>query len=206
MNNDLIEIIDVGLGNVASIHNMLNFLGYNSVKVTKPEHSNNPRVLILPGVGSWDYAIEKLLLSGWFDFIKKYSENKNNLIIGICLGMQILCEKSEEGKLKGLSLISGEFKKFVSNKKLKVPHMGWNEVHFNNKFKFKMDSPKFYHVHSYYYFHSNKSSVIAHTKYGENFPSAIMKNNVLGFQFHPEKSHIFGKELFKYILKNYAKL
>jgi len=203
-----IEIIDVGLGNVASINNMLNHLGYNSRRVKTPLDSLDPKVLILPGVGSWDYALNKLNEYGWIEFIQKFALIHDKIIIGICLGMQLLCNRSEEGIKEGLNLIPGSFIKFKPDNSLKIPHMGWNQVFFEKKFEFKIENSltRFYHVHSYHYNHFDNKYVIGWTNYGKKFPSAIMKNNIIGFQFHPEKSHFYGKKLFNYVLKKYAKL
>ncbi len=210
MNNQTeVKIIDIGLGNIASIQNMLKKIGFDSERMTEPIISENkPDLLILPGVGSYDYAMKKLNDGGWVEFIQKIASEKSTPIMGICLGMQLLCEGSEEGKLDGLSLIPGHFRKFQKNEdqpKLKVPHMGWNEVHFQNSAEWMSrgyeKTPRYYFVHSYYYTHDTSDYVAGETHYGVTYASAIQNGNVFGFQFHPEKSHKFGMNLFRNVME-----
>jgi len=204
-----IKIIDVGLGNIASIQNMLKKIGQDSDRMLEPTVKNSDiDLLILPGVGSYDYAMKKLNSGGWTEYIKELATDKKVQVMGICLGMQLLCDGSEEGDLSGLSLVPGHFKKFSSNggaDRLKVPHMGWNTVHYNERGSWMMDGheddPRYYFVHSYYYTHHQPTYVAGTTGYGVEYGSAIQNGNVFGFQFHPEKSHRFGMNLLRNVIK-----
>ena len=207
-----IAICSFGTGNPGSIVNILKKVGCKAKVYSDPkEISDFPLALILPGVGSYDFAVNKLKSKGWFDYLKNYSRNKGN-ILGICLGMQLLCESSEEGNLNGLEIIPGRFEKFDYDVALKVPHMGWNEVNFTELMPFKLNKLKriqrFYFVHSYYYKHTNEKFIYAKTQYGNHFGSVIGTDNgrILGVQFHPEKSHNYGINFFKNYLQflNYA--
>lgn len=207
-NQPTVKIIDIGLGNIASIQNMLKKIGFDSERMPEPSTSESKMdLLILPGVGSYDYAMKKLNDGGWVEYIQQIAAEKSTPIMGICLGMQLLCEGSEEGDLKGLSLIPGKFKKFQKNEdqpKLKVPHMGWNEVHYQSSGEWMSrgndKTPRFYFVHSYYYTHETSEYVAGVTHYGVTYASAIQNGNVFGFQFHPEKSHKFGMNLLRNVM------
>ena len=194
----------IGTGNTSSIANMIKKTGGNPIKIYSPkELKGNIDILVIPGVGSFDYAMEQLRKGDWIDSIFSHIES-NKFILGICLGMQLLCERSEEGKKAGLNIIPGEFLKFrsLNDENLKVPHMGWNEVTYNKKMPFEIKSkrkdPRYYFVHSYKYSSINDENVYGTTEYGDNFPSVIGKNNgkVIGVQFHPEKSHMHGIDFF----------
>lgn len=201
-----IGIISLNIGNVSSVKNMIKQLGHEVFILDKPNNSFIDAI-ILPGVGSFDHGINRLIETGWFSFLK----NDNNIqlnktkVLGICLGMQMLCDGSDEGNLSGLSFIPGYFKKFnrdVIN--LPIPHMGWNEINcLNEKYistKFEDREPRFYFVHSYYYTHVTNDYVLSTTKYGILFASMIKNKNIFGMQFHPEKSHVFGKNLLGNVL------
>lgn len=203
-----IKIVDIGLGNIASIQNMLKKIGHESVRVAIPDfQSSDVDLLILPGVGSFDYAMKKLNSVRWTPFIRDLVNDKRVKLMGICLGMQLLCDGSEEGNLGGISLIPGYFKKFNANGdsgKLKVPHMGWNSVRYNESGSWMMEGhqqdPRYYFVHSYHYTHHSTQYISGTTEYGIEYASAIQNENVFGFQFHPEKSHRFGMNLFRNVM------
>ena len=162
--------------------------------------------LLLPGVGSFDKGMQRINDSG----IKKVLDYKvlteDTPILGICLGMQLLTNSSEEGIEKGLGYINASAKKFVFNdNKMKIPHMGWNLVHKSTKSKLTdgfIQESRFYFVHSYYVEVENQENSILKTNYGLEFDSAIQHKNVYGAQFHPEKSHKFGMKL----LENFSKI
>lgn len=204
-----IGIINVGIGNVASIKNMLFRLNYNVELIEKPQEiSTNFDWLILPGVGAFDSGIKKLKDTGWFSYLRESNciNERNTSLMGICLGMQLLTSGSEEGNLEGLNLIPGFFKKFTfMDKTIKVPHMGWNDVKFFGEYETlntkEEDLLRFYFVHSYFYPNVDDKYVLGKTDYNGVFVSAIKNNNSYGFQFHPEKSHRYGKILFKEVLK-----
>jgi glutamine amidotransferase len=203
MKKSNIIIVDYGSGNLKSIQNMFKKIGFDS------EISNNIKVietadkLILPGVGSFDDAMINISASNLKDVIDFKAADKKVPILGICLGMQIMCNKSEEGVLPGLGWIDAEIIKFSFNdvlSRLKIPHMGWNTIYPKNDstlFKNALDEIKFYHVHSYHVKLNDEADCIAKTVYGYEFTSAFNKDNIFGVQFHPEKSHKFGMELFK---------
>lgn len=205
MNNKIlttISVIDYGMCNLGSIINMSRKLGFRVVVATKPNDIINASHLILPGVGAFDHGVEALKKIGLFDVIIKKMVHKPVPFLGICLGMQLLCDGSEEGNLKGLGLISGKCKHFIveNGSNLRIPHMGWNEVKFCKEspiaFNLKENS-RFYFTHSYHMVCEEKDDLLAISNHGKNFTAAIQKGNVVGVQFHPEKSHKFGMSLFK---------
>lgn len=193
----MISIINSGLGNVGSIKSMLEYLNIKCEIITTKKEIEQAEKLILPGVGSYDQGVNKLKENDLFDVIKLRATVDNTPILGICLGMQLLLNSSEEGILQGLGLIKGHCQEFkLSN--LKSPHMGWNNVIIKQENKLinnYKDIQRFYFVHSYYAYVCEEN-VLATSDYGVNFASAIMKNNIFGVQFHPEKSHSFGLKLF----------
>lgn len=195
----MITIIDYGVGNLGSIENMLNYLGIDSLITSDIKKIENSKKILLPGVGAYDTAMDKLNDLGFTDLIKEKVMQDKTPILGICLGMQLLLEKSEEGKIDGFGFVEGEAIKF-KDKKLKIPHMGWNHVDVNKgeiEDNLFTDELRFYFVHSYYAKLKRKEDVWMSTNYGCNFTSAIWKDNIFGVQFHPEKSHKFGMEIFK---------
>jgi len=199
----MIDIIDYGIGNIGSIQNMIKFIGGNSRIVSKPEEILNSNKLILPGVGSFDTAMKRLNDSNLIDSIK-LSANKGTYILGICLGMQLLFDNSEEGNLQGLGLIKGKVIKFNDNT-LRIPHVGWNKVtptRNSTLFLNNLEPQKFYFTHSYHIECDNIVNVTATTNYGIEFQCAVEYENILGTQFHPEKSHKYGMKIFS----NYFKI
>lgn len=198
----MISIVDYGVGNVASVKNMLSKANAESQVTANHDAILQSTKLILPGVGSFDAAMERLNDLYLVKVIRDFAATGKPLL-GICLGAQILMDSSEEGKLDGLKLISGRCVRFKVDR-LKVPHMGWGEVTFvqphplNN---FDSD-PRFYFVHSFHMTCNHSADVLAVTQYGYEFTSAICHENIMGVQFHPEKSHRFGMQ----ILKNFAEL
>jgi glutamine amidotransferase len=203
----IVRVIDSGLGNVRSVENAFRRHTERVAICSQPPDDLEAGVYVLPGVGSFDEGSKCLRNSGWDAYLRAlHSENKST-IIGICLGMQLLCDSSDEGVTEGLHLIPGHFRKFQtseSGENIKVPHMGWNEVEFVDKPEAwgqdRTESSCFYFVHSYYYSHSDSSFVAGWTNHGIRFASLIKRNSVIGFQFHPEKSHKYGFSLFRCLL------
>ena len=187
------------MGNLGSIQNMLKKLGVKSIVSSSPEDILQAEKLLLPGVGHFSRAMENLERYELIDVLNQKVIHEKTPILGICLGMQLMTEYSEEGNCKGLGWIKAKTEKFVSFEKsgLKVPHMGWNEVSFkNNHFLSKeLTDPRFYFVHSYRVMCESADSVLCTTNYGGEFHSGIQHENILGVQFHPEKSHAFGMKL-----------
>lgn len=204
-----IGIINYGVGNIASIQNMLKKSGINSEIFSEPGEIDNYDKLILPGVGAFDYAMNQLIHNSWIMPLNHFVVEKKKPILGICLGMQLMCNRSEEGQVAGLSWINAEVKKFNTDNSFsfKVPHMGWNSVKVENTnsilFESLNDLNKFYFVHSYFIECFEKKDILSRTIYIDiDFISSFNKENIFGVQFHPEKSHIYGQKL----LSNFAKL
>lgn len=189
----MITIVDYGMGNLGSITNMLSKIGVESKQISNPAELVQAESIILPGVGAFDNAMEKLNKLGFSSVIIE-AANKGIPILGICLGMQLLATNSEEGKLQGLNLIPGKVLKFNVGS-LKVPHMGWNVVKpKHHKLYQNIKENRFYFVHSYFYQPENMEHAAGITDYGQQFVSSVARDNVFGAQFHPEKSHKFGMQ------------
>lgn len=200
----MIVIIDLNLGNVGAIKNMLKKIGVHSKVSNKKNDILSATKLILPGVGSFDTGMINIKKKGILNCIEKKVKKEFIPILGICLGMQMMMQRSDEGKQKGLGWIKGEVKKFRLNE-LKVPHMGWNKINVVKETKItdKLDlNSKFYFVHSYYVSVNNSDDIVSLSKYGLEFTSAINHKNYYGVQFHPEKSHKFGMAL----LSNFSRI
>ena len=199
-----LTIIDYGLGNLESIANMLKKLGYKSLISNKKEDILKASKLILPGVGSFDTGMNNLKERGLVEVLQQKVIEDKTPILGICLGMQLLANSSEEGIERGLGWINGKSLKLVHDS-LKVPHMGWNSINIEKESSLFEPSEKFrkyYFVHSYHVICKDKKDVLATSDYGSNFTAMVEKNNVYGAQFHPEKSHKYGME----ILNQFAKI
>ena len=206
INNPEIVIIDYNTGNVDSVIKATKLFN-SSVELTNNyKIIENAQKIILPGQGSFNYGMDQLHNLGLIDLIKDKVINKKTPILGICLGMQILASSGIENKhAEGLGFVDGEIKKIPT--KYKLPHIGWNEISFksNNEIFSNVENNKdFYFVHSYYFKCKNKENIIATSNYGFEFPSVIQKDNILGFQFHPEKSLKNGLKLMSNFLKDNA--
>ena len=196
-----VNIIDLGFNNTFSIFQAFKSLGCK-VKLIDKIYENTTDLLVLPGVGSYAKGMKTLKERSIDKHIQDYV-SKNKKLLGICLGMQLFfSESSEFGKTKGLNLISGKVRK-ISNKVNKVPHIGWNTVKAKKKNNyFKNNNKQFYFVHSYYCEPKDKNTILGETSLEKlNFCSAVVSKNLIGFQFHPEKSSIEGKNLITNILK-----
>ena len=199
-----IGIVDYNMGNLASVKNAFDKIGANAEIVKDADKLKNYDKLILPGVGAFGDAMEHLKTTGMDEAIKEFARS-GKFLLGVCLGMQLLFEESEEfGKNKGLGLIEGEVVYFDRNKvgERKIPHMGWNKMFNKSSPLFKdISNPYLYFVHSLHVV-CNEKYVIGETIYGYEFVSAVNKDNIFGFQPHPEKSHNEGLK----ILKNFINL
>lgn len=202
----MITIVDYGMGNLGSIQNMFKRIKVASEITGDPERIGAAKKILLPGVGAFDAAMERIEASGLKNILDKKALEEKVPVMGICLGMQLLTKKSEEGRLPGLGWVDAETIKFTfSDHTLKVPHMGWNLVHTTNNSPLIEDlpeEPRFYFVHSYHVQCSHPADVLTTTHYGIDFHSIIQHENIYGAQFHPEKSHKFGMKL----LENFAQL
>lgn len=199
----MIAVVNFGSGNMGSIFNMLKRLGAKAIISSDANDIAGARKIILPGVGSFDQAIKSLQDLDLIGVLNEKVLRFKTPIMGICLGMQLLTKNSEEGSLPGLGWIDAEVVKFRlenEGKNLKIPHMGWNTVKMSKDsylFKDMPGEPRFYFAHSYHVVCKRKSNVIARTAYGCDFVSAVQQDNIMGVQFHPEKSHRFGLRLLK---------
>jgi len=203
----MITIIDYGMGNLGSISNMFKRIGVESEVTGNKEKIASAKKILLPGVGAFDAAMERINEGGYREILDRKALQEKVPVFGICLGMQLLTNSSEEGKLPGLGWIPAKTTKFTfeNDSKLKVPHMGWNRVYEKNQSLLIRDlppEPRFYFVHSYYVLVENVNHILTTTIHGFEFNSIIQKENIYGAQFHPEKSHKFGMKL----LENFARL
>ena len=198
----MLVIINYGLGNLASVLNMIHKIGGNAKISRDPNEMLDASKLILPGVGSFDYGITQLHSYGFSAIIQKMT-SKGIPILGICLGMQLLGNRSEEGQLEGLRLMDAEFKRFSfkdNSAKLHIPHVGWNYVSVvkeNPLLPNYGSEQRFYFTHSYHAVCAKETDVLATTTYGYPFTCAYCRDNIFGVQFHPEKSHRFGMAMMK---------
>ncbi len=200
----MIAIIDYGVGNLASVNKAFSFIGYESKITSDHEEILGADKVVLPGVGAFADAMDNLDKSGMISIIKEVAQ-KGTPLLGICLGMQLLFDYSTEGgeKVSGLGLLKGSVNQFPLNMGLKVPHMGWNSLDIRQEkgiFSGVRQKSYVYFVHSYYLTAENTSDVAAVCEYGIRFDAAVCKGNIMGTQFHPEKSGDVGLD----ILKNFA--
>jgi imidazole glycerol-phosphate synthase subunit HisH len=204
----MISIVDYGLGNILAFVNIYKKLNIPVEVVSSSSELSVAEKIILPGVGSFDWAMSRLNNSGMRDMLDKLVKESDIPVLGICVGMQMMAKSSDEGKLDGLGWIDAEVKHLGEQEMLdpvNLPHMGWNNV------KPVIDSPlfsgidkeaRFYFLHSYYFSHANESQVLSRTFYNISFASCVHYKNRFGVQFHPEKSHFNGVQL----LKNFAEI
>jgi glutamine amidotransferase len=200
-----VSIVDYGVGNLGSIINMLRYLGVASEVVSTPEDVDKAERLILPGVGSYDRAVQRLADLDLTNALL-HRAHAGTPVLGVCLGMQLLGRSSEEGRLPGLGLVDARFVRVEvpEGGRLKVPHMGWNQVSGNEDAWLLVDVPepmRFYFAHSFTAVCDDEDDVIATTHYGDRRLVAVYgRGNVVGAQFHPEKSHVYGMQ----VLRNFA--
>ena len=203
----MITIIDYGTGNIRAIENMLRVLGHESRISGVPEEIASASKIILPGVGHFDYGMRQLRSSGLIDVLDEAATSRQVPVLGICLGAQLLTRRSDEGTEPGLGWVSAETRRFDRSRladSLRIPHMGWADTGYqagHPLFDGFNETPRFYYVHSYHMVCDDPVNELCHAVHGYRFVSGIAKDNILGVQFHPEKSHRFGKR----ILDNFAK-
>ena len=206
-------ILDYGMGNIASLSNAIKKIGYIPELYSENKQINS-NILILPGVGAFNSAMEIIKKKNYDKLINSFLEKNDNLLFGICLGMQILFNSSNENKITpGLNLINGEVLKLQSDDKIKLPHVGLGEINIktkdNDKFNFLKiyEKKKFYFVHSYAVKNSNEENILAESTYKKIKFSSIVTNNqnIIGTQFHPEKSSKIGLNFLEDVLSNFSK-
>lgn len=203
----MIIIVDYGMGNLGSVLNMFKKVGAQSKISSDLNEISKAEKILLPGVGSFDAAMQRITDAGMKDILTNKAMVEKIPVLGICLGMQLLTDGSEEGELNGLGWIKGKAYHFHDRieENLRVPHMGWNVATIQNESALTKNFEgelRFYFVHSYYVLADNPSHSMMKTNYGITFDSALFQDNIFGAQFHPEKSHKFGMNLFS----NFAKI
>ena len=204
----MVHIVYYGMGNVGSIKNMLGRLGVESTITSDPAELETARRLILPGVGHFDRAMEQLESLQLLDVLHEKALVERVPVLGICLGMQLLTRSSEEGERPGLGWIEGEtvrFRMTPEHAALRLPHMGWNTIQVstpNPLVDGLAEGSRFYFVHTYHVRCDDASRVVATATYGQPFPCVIGRDNVMGTQFHPEKSHRFGLRLLENFVRS----
>jgi len=203
----MIVIVNYGMGNLNSILNMLKNIGAKAAISSNISDIEKAKKLILPGVGAFDNGMKNLQDLGFISILNEKVIKDKIPILGICLGMQLFTKKSEEGKRRGLGWIDAETIRFRFDQKrtgLKIPHMRWNSLNIQKKsplFNDFYQESRFYFVHSYHINCNNEEDILTKTHYGYDFVSSILRDNIIGVQFHPEKSLKFGMKF----LENYVK-
>lgn len=205
----MIGILNYGLGNIGAFANVFTRLHIPLTIVTQPSDLDHVSKVILPGVGAFDHAMDKLNRSGLRPKLSELVLGRGISVLGICVGMQMLADSSEEGVLPGLGWIPGRVTKLkagLPESGVRLPHMGWNDINLSDAgasaplFQDLQEGSRFYFLHSYYFAAEHHQDVLATVEYGPSLTAAVGKNNVFGVQFHPEKSHRFGVRL----LQNFA--
>lgn len=203
----MIGLIDYGLGNLSAFANIYKKLSFDTKLVSCLADLNEVKKLILPGVGSFDYAMQSFNHSGLREEVSRLVLEEKIPVLGVCVGMQMMAGSSEEGIEDGLGWIDGTVIKFDSSTTSPgnpLPHMGWNDLEIvrDDALLEGLVYPKFYYLHSYYFVAKNQENVIGLASYGDKFCCVVRNGNIYGMQCHPEKSHSFGVQL----LKNFAEI
>lgn len=205
----MIHIVDYGVGNIQAFMNLFKRIGVQARRSTSPDELLDVERLVLPGVGHFDHAMQRLNDSGMRPRLQELVLGVKVPVIGICVGMQMLAQGSDEGELPGLNWVPGRVRSFATQLKgidLPMPHMGWNDLRprahsrlFSKGFE---EAPQFYFLHSYFFEAEDKQDVAATASYGLDFDAVVSRGHIHGVQCHPEKSHHWGEQL----LKNFVEL
>lgn len=200
----MITILDAGISNVGSLRNMLKKIGQKVTIAQDAETLAQADRLILPGVGAFDAGIKRLQESGLTETLNDLAHRRAIPILGVCLGMHLMCRSSEEGSMPGLNFFDADVKEIKATNDLKVPHMGWNKTTpiTDHKLMQGDNNIRFYYVHSFHVACDHAQDIMATTQYGNTLTAGIAKDNIMAVQFHPEKSHRFGMQL----LSNFAEV
>ncbi|MBI4234979.1 imidazole glycerol phosphate synthase subunit HisH [Candidatus Peregrinibacteria bacterium] len=201
----MIVIVDFGMGNLRSILKKFEMIKVGAVISSKPEDILNAEKLVLPGVGNFGQGMKNIRQYGLLPVLERAILIKKIPILGVCLGMQLFAQFSEEGDCAGLGFIKGKithfnFENLPQTQNLRIPHVGWNNIKIKKETDLLKNIPentRFYFTHSYHYTNVAEENIIATTDYGYDFPSIIRQENIYGTQFHPEKSHLLGLEIYK---------
>ena len=201
----MIALVDYGLGNIQAFANIYRRLGIPAVAARTPQDLQQADKIVLPGVGAFDWAMQRLEESGLREALDEMVLDRKTDVLGICVGMQMMGRRSDEGDRAGLGWVDGEVRRFDPGSlpsHMPLPHMGWNDVNpTSDDSLFRgIEAPRFYFLHSYYVDTASPDHALATTDYGMPFTSAIRSGNIYGVQFHPEKSHDWGVQL----LRNFA--
>ena len=202
----MIAVVDYGLGNVRAFANIYRRLGIPVTLARSAADLRDASHLVLPGVGAFDWAMKRLDDSGMRGVLDEMVLHQRRPVLGVCVGMQMMGKSSEEGQAAGLGWVAAKVRRFSEvhlQSKTHLPHMGWNDVQAvrtESLFAELGNGPRFYFLHSYYFDSEDGDQVLAWSVYGQRFACAIQQGNILGVQFHPEKSHSWGIQL----LKNFA--
>lgn len=201
-----VTLVNYGLGNIQAFAHIYHRLGISVEIADKPDQLARAERIILPGVGAFDWAMARLLRSGLRETLDDLVLNRGTPVLGVCVGMQMMAQRSEEGALAGLGWIEGDVVRFREEtvKETGLPHMGWNDLSLSSSGGLFRDisSPRYYFLHSYFVAPRNPEHVLATAFYGREFAAAIGRGNIFGTQFHPEKSHAWGIDL----LRNFAEV
>lgn len=196
-----VAIIDYGMGNLLSVQRAFEKCGADAVIIDSPIELKNAERIVLPGVGAFPDAMNNLIIGGWIDELNKAALIEKKPLLGICLGMQLLATKSYEVKeCEGLNFIEGEVIKFQPKHNERIPHVGWNEIEKQTEcviYENISDGTNYYFVHSYHFVPKNKNNIATITNYCGSFVSSVVRDNIIGTQFHPEKSQKAGFKLIK---------
>lgn len=204
----MIIIVDYGLGNIHAFANIYKRLNIPVAFSRTCEELERATHIVLPGVGAFDWAMECLNASGMRSTLDHLVLNVKLPVLGVCVGMQMMANRSDEGRAPGLGWFDAEVFRFDESRiqgRTHLPHMGWNDVmptHESGLFREMSEGGRFYFLHSYYFSPKDKNDILANTEYGDRFACAVRRQNIHGVQFHPEKSHGWGIQL----LKNFARL
>ena len=197
---EMLAIVDYGMGNLNSVKKKIDRLKATSKITSNPKEIINAEKIILVGVGHFTKAMKNIQELGLLEALNEVAIIKKKPVLGICLGMQLMANDSEEGNTEGLGWLNANVKKMKVNDtlKFKIPHMGWNKIIKSKESALMKGIPKsteFYFVHSYYFQSNETSDILNETEYSFKFTSAVEKDNIFGVQYHPEKSHDFGDVL-----------